>query len=227
MPDKSAPPKSHTRIDVELPDRPRKQPKQARSVAMVSAIRAAGRQILEQRGRKALTQRELSAISGVAVSSIYEYFPTLDALVTEIFDDYRQQILQETRARLAQLPPTTPFYAALVLAMQAPLQIRLRLHRIDPELHTKLLHHDELSRLTVIEANALPDIHLVSAVMARYPRQFPTAMDSKTAFILSRSIVAVTRAIALENPQWLTDADTAHHLADMVAGLLRVRPESG
>jgi AcrR family transcriptional regulator len=206
---------------VELPDRPRKQPKQSRSVAMVNAIKEAGKQILEQRGRQALTQRELSAIAGVAVSSIYEYFPTLDALVTAIFDDYRQQILQQTQTRLAQLPPTTSCYDALVLAMQAPLQIRLKLHRIDPELHTKLLHHDELARLTVIEASAVPDIHLVSAVMARYPRQFPTAMDSKTAFILSRSIVAVTRAIAIENPQWLTDTDTARHLADMVTGLLR------
>ncbi|WP_322784192.1 hypothetical protein [Pseudomonas sp. PCH199] len=60
---------------VELPARPRKQPKQARSVALVDALKTAGCDILEREGREALSIYRLSDYSGVAISSIYDTSP--------------------------------------------------------------------------------------------------------------------------------------------------------
>ncbi|RJF98553.1 TetR family transcriptional regulator [Noviherbaspirillum saxi] len=42
--------------------------------------------------------QHLSERAGVAVSSIYEYFPTMEALIAAIFDDF----LHEARSELAK-----------------------------------------------------------------------------------------------------------------------------
>ena len=67
-------------VRIEVPARPRKRPRQMRSVALVEALKATGRELLEGHGREGLTVQELSERSGVAVSSIYEYYPTLTEL---------------------------------------------------------------------------------------------------------------------------------------------------
>lgn len=74
----------HDNVLVELPAKPRKRPKQARSVALVDALKLAGRDILEREGREALSIYRLSDYSGVAISSIYEYFPTIESLISAI-----------------------------------------------------------------------------------------------------------------------------------------------
>src|ERR1700742_2288720 len=78
-------------LHLDPPGRPRKQPRQLRSVALVDALKEACRDILEKEGHGALSLHRVSEQAGVAVSSIYEYFPTLESLIAAIFYDFRRE----------------------------------------------------------------------------------------------------------------------------------------
>lgn len=54
----------------------RKRPTQSRSRALVDAVEQACLRILDEIGEAALTVARIAEISGVAVGSIYQYFPT-------------------------------------------------------------------------------------------------------------------------------------------------------
>lgn len=65
----------------------RKVPSQSRSKQTVRILIDVAHDILAERGRKCLTTTSLEAVSGIARSSIYQYFPNLDSLVAEVFLD--------------------------------------------------------------------------------------------------------------------------------------------
>ncbi|MCB1668522.1 MAG: TetR/AcrR family transcriptional regulator [Porticoccaceae bacterium] len=63
----------------------RRQPKQERSIRVVNAIVDAAHEILLEHGRDGLTTTILEVVSGIPKSSIYQYFPDLDAIVFEVY----------------------------------------------------------------------------------------------------------------------------------------------
>jgi AcrR family transcriptional regulator len=60
---------------------PRKAPRQARSLATVSAIIEAAARILEERGHEGFSTNAVAEKAGVSVGSLYQYFPRKDALI--------------------------------------------------------------------------------------------------------------------------------------------------
>ncbi|AMO68500.1 TetR family transcriptional regulator [gamma proteobacterium BDW918] len=63
----------------------RRKPIQDRSKKVVAAIVDAAHKILLENGREALSTTSLEVVSGVPKSSIYQYFPNLDAIVFEVY----------------------------------------------------------------------------------------------------------------------------------------------
>ncbi|WP_446470023.1 TetR/AcrR family transcriptional regulator [Xenorhabdus stockiae] len=59
----------------------RKQPKQARSLAMVEAIIEATARILEQHSHEGFSTNAVAELAGVSIGSLYQYFPCKDALM--------------------------------------------------------------------------------------------------------------------------------------------------
>lgn len=74
--------------------KPRKKPTQTRSTVTVDAIVEATIRILRQEGWGACTTTRISALAGVSVGSLYQYFPNRNAIAVEI-------IRQRTRTYLA------------------------------------------------------------------------------------------------------------------------------
>ncbi len=61
--------------------RPRKAPKQARSLETVRVIVEAAARILEERGHGGFSTNAVAERAGVSVGSLYQYFPSKDALI--------------------------------------------------------------------------------------------------------------------------------------------------
>ncbi len=77
-----------------LPD-PRKRPRQARSVATFEAILEAAARILESLGFAGFNTNAVAELAGVSIGSLYQYFPSKDALIVEL--------IRRERAKLSTL----------------------------------------------------------------------------------------------------------------------------
>ena len=63
---------------------PRKQPRQERSQATVEALLQATTDILVRQGTGRLTTNRIAERAGVNIASLYQYFPSKDAIVAEL-----------------------------------------------------------------------------------------------------------------------------------------------
>lgn len=79
---------------------PRKQPKQSRSVATVDAVLEATAHILENEGLSALNTNRIAEKAGVSVGSLYQYFPTKEAILTEIIRRKRERLVSAVESAL-------------------------------------------------------------------------------------------------------------------------------
>ncbi|EJM21054.1 transcriptional regulator [Pseudomonas sp. GM21] len=208
------------RLLIEIPETQRKQPRQARSIAMVEALKQAAVQILEDEGRDALSLSRLSEYSGVSVSSIYEYFPTLDSLISSIFDDYRKHQHAKLLEDIGNLPATSTLYDGLLLMLRTFLRLRRKQWLIDRVFSAKYLHYSELQRMDIVKPDSLPQSELTSALMQRFSTELAVQDAEKALFIAYHAIPALTRVVALERPEYLEQDDTAQMIARMLHALL-------
>jgi len=72
----------------------RKEPKQARSTELVSAILEAAIQVLAKEGASRFTTARVAEKAGVSVGSVYQYFPNTAAILFRLQTDEWQQTSQ-------------------------------------------------------------------------------------------------------------------------------------
>ncbi|SLN52345.1 transcriptional regulator BetI [Aquimixticola soesokkakensis] len=77
------------------PISPRKTPRQARARATVAAIEEAAAHILTHGGVDALTTNLVAARAGVSIGSLYQYFPTKEAILAELLRKLRREHLHD------------------------------------------------------------------------------------------------------------------------------------
>ncbi|AWY44298.1 TetR family transcriptional regulator [Pseudomonas putida] len=207
-------------VHVEVPAEPRKAPRQARSVALVTAVKQTALKIIDSEGREALSAVRLAEDSGVAISSIYEYFPTMEALIAAIFDDYRTQAHAELFASIIALPPDTTLYEGILLALRVVLASHYKKTLLDPQFSVRSTHYDELVRLDVVKAKQLWPATASSALMQRFASEITVKNRDKAEFLVYQTLSAITRALLLEKPAYLTDADTPKMMARMLHAML-------
>src|SRR4051794_5977273 len=78
----------------------RKQPRQARSTELVSAILEAAVQVLAKEGAGRFTTARVAEKAGVSVGSVYQYFPNKAAILFRLQSDEWRQTPRLLRAIL-------------------------------------------------------------------------------------------------------------------------------
>jgi len=113
--------------------RPRKIATQERSRATVDNLIEATARILVKDGFDKASTNRIAEVSGVSIGSLYQYFPSKEALVAAVIERHQQQIMQTVRSELTQVS-TQP----LDLAMRRFVAVAVQAHRLDPPLHRVL-----------------------------------------------------------------------------------------
>lgn len=211
---------SHDSILLELPARPRKQPRQARSVALVEALKTAGREILEGQGREALSIYRLSDHSGVAISSIYEYFPTIDSLVAAIFEDYRADARRQVIASIHALPASATLYDGIEVILRTGLGALHRWLQIDSQLSIQSAYYGELVRLDIVKPERFWISAVIPALVQRFSDQVVVGDREKAGFLAYQAVTALPRALMIEKPHYLLEDETVRLLTRMLHALL-------
>jgi AcrR family transcriptional regulator len=78
--------------------KPRKMPRQARSGATVDAILEAAARILETRGFEGYTTNAIAKLAGVSIGSLYQYFPTKEAITASLIAREAEALWQDIAA---------------------------------------------------------------------------------------------------------------------------------
>lgn len=82
--------------------KPRKAPSQPRSAHTVETILEGAAHILEQCGLDGYTTNAIAARAGVSIGSLYQYFPTKDAVTVALIECERTDLVREAMGALAQ-----------------------------------------------------------------------------------------------------------------------------
>ncbi|WP_457798565.1 TetR/AcrR family transcriptional regulator [Methylocystis sp. S23] len=101
--------------------RPRKSPVQARSAAVVEALRIAAIQVLTQEGLSRCTTTRIAERAGVSVGSLYQYYPNRDALLAAVLENHLDGVAGavDRACHAHRGKPVSQMAAALVTAFLA------------------------------------------------------------------------------------------------------------
>lgn len=129
--------------------KPRRQPVQQRSRDTVEAVLEAAAQVFERHGYAAGTTNRIARRAGVSVGSLYQYFPSKDAILVALTEQHLARGAERLTPLLVDFavspPPVQAGLERLVAEMVALHADRPRLHRVlfeecprPPELQQRL-----------------------------------------------------------------------------------------
>ena len=202
------------------PTKPRKNASQERSRATVDALIEATARILVREGFEKASTNRIAEVAGVSVGSLYQYFPSKEALVAAVIDRHNQEIMQIVRAALAEVADMP-----IEKAVRRLVTVAIEAHRIDPKLHRVLAEQiPRTGQLADVEAFNR-EVHTLVRAYLESRRKEMRKIDLDTAtFICVSAIEAVAHNTVLNQAEMLSDK-TVRTLVDettrMVAGYLR------
>jgi AcrR family transcriptional regulator len=176
--------------------KPRKKPRQERSLLTYDAILEAATRIFGERGYAGATTNEIAALAGVSIGSLYQYFPNKDALIGELQWHHKKEIAAAVKAVLeaAHDRSIRESVEALVSAWFA---VHLRNVRFHQRLETEFATFDRSEEDDVQIAESI--VSDVTELLARHQREIVPADRTLAAHIIMRTLMGQVHA-ALETP---------------------------
>lgn len=111
---------------------PRKQPRQERSRATVDAIVEAATRVFGERGYAGGSTNRIAQEAGVAIGSLYEYFPNKASILVAVAERHLDQMMRDVDAMLAAAERGTPSLALLIGHF---VEAMLAVHEQDPRIN--------------------------------------------------------------------------------------------
>ncbi len=181
---------------VSLATKPRKRPTQARSRATVTAILEATAHILAEQGYDALTTNLVAARAGVSIGSLYQYFPSKEALVGELMDQHCDRM----SALFGQVFLEAPRPSPRALARRVIRAIYLA-KREQPELSRVLREHlPRMGRLGQLERSLEEITRAVAAYLTEHRALLRVPDPERAAFYAVELGEALTMAAVTKRP---------------------------
>ncbi|KAB8333796.1 TetR/AcrR family transcriptional regulator [Scytonema tolypothrichoides VB-61278] len=197
--------------------KPRKHPKQERSRETVEAILTATAHILIKEGYDTASTNKIAERAGVSIGSLYQYFPSKEAIVATLIEHHAQKMISVIEARLE-------------LVSDAPLEISLRelvkacvqANAINPNLHKVLIEQvprvGQLEKVTEVEKQ-------VTALIRRYLEEKRDQIQPQNldlaAFILAHTLEALIHAAALGEPAFLVNEQFEQEVTTLLLRYLK------
>jgi AcrR family transcriptional regulator len=195
---------------------PRRRPRQARAQATVEAIIKATARVLVEEGYDRASTNRIAHAAGVSIGSLYQYFPSKEALVAALVESHVQRMRSALDAALpSEQPDTLPQRARLLV------QGMMAAYRVDPQLHHVLCQEvpkiGELQKVYGFEQH-LADVCRSYLFSVREPLRLHDV--DRAVFLLVNAVPSVIRAAIQADPTAQNDARLADELTDMIARYL-------
>ena len=190
--------------------KPRKTAAQERSRATVDALVEATARILVKEGFDKASTNRIAEVAGVSVGSLYQYFPSKEALVATVIERHQRAIRHAVEGELAEvfaLPVATAMHKLVALAVKA--------HRVDPKLHRVLAEQiPRIGKLEERETVSRQDFALFRGYLERHRDEIRVADLELASFVCVTAIEALTHNAVLHYSKTLSDEKMAALIDD-------------
>jgi AcrR family transcriptional regulator len=174
---------------------PRKEAAQERSRATVDALVDATARILVREGFDKASTNRIAEVAGVSVGSLYQYFPSKEALVAAVIERHQRQTMRVVRGELARAANQP-----LEQAMRTLVTVAVKAHRMDPKLHRVLAEQiPRVGKLEKVETFSRENYALFRAYLESHRKEIRPADLALAAFVCVTSIEALTHTAVLHD----------------------------
>jgi AcrR family transcriptional regulator len=186
---------------------PRKRPRQERGRATVEAILQAATYILIKSGWEALNTNAVAERAGVNISSLYQYFPNKESIVSELRNRHQERI----NACSAPSAGET-MHERIVAAIRHGIEI----YRDNAELFRAFEEVPRSRRRLVAGRRERADRPLLPEGQASLTQ----SSSELTTFVARTAVEAVLREVTLSQPKLLSDPRLVDELALLLENYL-------
>jgi AcrR family transcriptional regulator len=181
--------------------KPRKAASQERSRATVDALVEATARILVKEGFDKASTNRIAEVAGVSVGSLYQYFPSKEALVAAVVERHQQEIMQTVRGELAEV-----LVQPVEKAIRKLVAVALRAHRVDPKLHRVLAEQiPRVGELEKLETFNRDNYTLFRTYLESHRDELRVGDLELASFVCVTSIEALTHNAVLHHPKMISD----------------------
>ena len=181
--------------------KPRKTASQERSRATVDTLVEATARILVKEGFDKASTNRIAEVAGVSVGSLYQYFPSKEALVAAVIERHQSKIMQAVRGELAEV-----LALPVDKAVRKLVAVAVKAHRVDPRLHRvvteQIPHVGELEKLATFNRE---NFTLFRTYLERHRDELCIDDLELASFVCVTSIEALTHNAVLHHSKTLGD----------------------
>ena len=196
---------------------PRKTASQRRSHLTVDAIVEATARVLVREGYDRASTNRIAAVAGVSIGSLYQYFPSKEALVAAVIERHTRKLEQVASSALLRAAARPIDIAARELVTAA-----IEGHRVDPKLHRVLAEEvPSTGRLENMDAAQGSRRALVRNYLEAHRGEIDVADLDLAAFILVTAVEALTHTAVLHRPDLLAGEKAGDFVDEVTRLVLR------
>jgi len=202
----------------------RKTPSQTRAMRTVDTLFEAATRILASEGEAGFTTNRIAERAGFSIGTLYQYFPSKEAIVVALVRRHRDRVMRELDVMLDRC-------VAGEYGAEHALRIYLR-HIVDAfgrgQKAQRLLARLgwQLDAPAAIVAAMDDGAERIRSALARLDDPELPVPDAPTLYMLTRAVIGAVRSAAVEESTMLDDPRFEEALFRMVWGLVH-RPPSG
>ena len=191
-------------------------PRQARAQETVEALLIATKTLLVRGGVEAATTNAVARLAGVSIGSLYQYFPSREALILELSRRHVARVLELIFAEVNAL-----LGESLRVGARRLIRLMIEVHCQDPGLHNAIeASHPGLgARAQMVEVEAQV-MSTARAYLARHAAELVVEDLDRAAFVVVTVVESLTHDACLKRPDLLEDEKFIDDVSRLVLGYL-------
>lgn len=203
----------------------RRAPTQERAERTIETLFQATAQIIENDGEAALTTNKIAAKAGFSVGTLYQYFPSKEAILLAMISRERERVQHLLSELLSKSELLTPdpraLMADLIHALVESFAAGRNSRRAMIRLAWHMDHHDEItSHMRQASERISVALARISARANGSPGQPKLRTHPAALFVASRAVMGAIRSVSLEKSALLGSPEFEEELLRVAWGLL-------
>jgi AcrR family transcriptional regulator len=194
----------------------RRQPRQSRAQETVDALLTATKTLLIRGGVEAATTNAVAKLAGVSIGSLYQYFPSREALIFELSRRHVADVLGLIYGEIGALLGTS-----IHVGVRRLIKLMIDVHRKDPELHAAIeASHPGLGARAQLMQMDDQVMSMARAYLEQHRAELVVSDLDRASFVVVTTIEALTHDACLKRPDLLENDTMVEDMSRLILGYL-------